>query len=31
MKGRWEKSFDSGQTWEHDFNVNYVKRATAVE
>jgi hypothetical protein len=31
MEGRWEKSFDGGQTWEHDFNVNYAKRAAVVE
>ena len=23
--GRWEKSTDQGQTWEHDFNIDYVR------
>lgn len=25
IEGRWEKSFDSGKNWEHDFNINYTK------
>lgn len=27
MRGCWEKSFDAGQSWEHDFNVDYAKTA----
>jgi hypothetical protein len=25
MRGRWEKSTDSGKTWEHDFNLDYIR------
>lgn len=25
LEGRWEKSFDDGNSWEHDFNINYTK------
>lgn len=25
MEGRWEKSFDNGSTWQHNFDVNYTK------
>jgi hypothetical protein len=25
ISGRWEKSFDAGETWEHDFNLDYVR------
>jgi hypothetical protein len=25
ISGVWEKSFDGGATWEHDFNVDYVR------
>ena len=28
IDGRWEKSFDNGKTWEHDFNLNYTKTTT---
>jgi hypothetical protein len=27
INGRWEKSFDGGTTWEHDFNVRYARAA----
>jgi hypothetical protein len=27
ITGRWEKSFDGGITWEHDFNVRYGRAA----
>jgi hypothetical protein len=26
IRGRWEKSTDQRATWEHDFNVDYVRR-----
>jgi hypothetical protein len=26
ISGRWEKSFDGGHTWEHDFNITYHRR-----
>ncbi|WP_052372530.1 hypothetical protein [Amycolatopsis taiwanensis] len=25
IEGRWEKSFDAGENWQHDFNINYTK------
>lgn len=25
IRGRWEKSSDHGTTWEHDFNLDYVR------
>lgn len=25
IRGRWEKSVDRGATWEHDFNIDYVR------
>jgi hypothetical protein len=25
IRGRWEKSTDQGATWEHDFNVDYIR------
>jgi hypothetical protein len=25
VRGRWEKSSDQGKTWEHDFNLDYVR------
>jgi hypothetical protein len=25
IRGRWEKSSDQGVTWEHDFNLDYVR------
>ena len=25
IRGRWEKSTDQGTTWEHDFNVDYIR------
>jgi hypothetical protein len=25
IRGRWEKSSDRGTTWEHDFNLDYVR------
>ena len=25
IRGVWKKSFDGGATWEHDFNVDYVR------
>jgi len=25
IRGRWEKSSDQGATWEHDFNVDYIR------
>lgn len=27
VRGRWEKSSDRGKTWEHDFNLDYVRVA----
>lgn len=27
VRGRWEKSLDQGATWEHDFNLDYVREA----
>jgi hypothetical protein len=29
LAGQWKKSFDGGQTWEHDFNVNYTRSSPA--
>lgn len=28
IEGPWEKSFDSGKNWKHDFNINYTKRTS---
>jgi hypothetical protein len=25
MRGRWEKSTDGGKTWQHDFNLDYIR------
>jgi hypothetical protein len=25
VRGRWEKSADQGATWEHDFNIDYIR------
>ena len=25
IRGRWEKSTDQGATWEHDFNLEYIR------
>jgi len=25
VRGYWQKSFDAGTTWEHDFNIDYVR------
>jgi hypothetical protein len=25
LRGRWEKSTDSGKTWQHDFNLDYIR------
>ena len=25
IRGRWEKSADQGATWEHDFNIDYLR------
>ena len=25
IRGRWQKSTDQGATWEHDFNIDYVR------
>lgn len=25
IRGRWEKSADQGATWEHDFNIDYIR------
>jgi hypothetical protein len=25
IRGRWMKSFDSGASWEHDFNIDYLR------
>jgi hypothetical protein len=25
IRGRWERSTDQGATWEHDFNVDYIR------
>ena len=25
IRGRWDKSTDQGATWEHDFNVDYIR------
>ncbi len=27
IRGRWEKSADEGETWEHDFNIDYILEA----
>jgi len=29
IRGRWEKSTDEGATWEHDFNVDYIRDKTS--
>ena len=29
INGRWEKSVDQGATWEHDFNIDYVRESGA--
>jgi hypothetical protein len=29
INGRWEKSYDGGVTWEHDFNIRYARPASA--
>jgi hypothetical protein len=29
IRGRWEKSSDQGTTWEHDFNLDYVRTGPA--
>ena len=26
VRGRWEKSTDQGATWEHDFNIDYIRQ-----
>jgi hypothetical protein len=28
IQGRWEKSTDQGATWQHDFNVDYLRDPT---
>ncbi len=28
IRGRWEKSTDQGTTWQHDFNLDYVRPAS---
>ena len=25
IRGRWQKSTDQGRTWEHDFNIDYIR------
>lgn len=27
-RGAWKKSFDNGDTWEHDFNLDYIRNPT---
>jgi hypothetical protein len=27
IRGHWEKSTDQGATWEHDFNLDYIRQA----
>lgn len=27
IRGRWEKSTDGGETWQHDFNLDYIRSA----
>lgn len=29
IRGRWEKSADQGASWEHDFNVDYIRETSA--
>ena len=29
IRGRWEKSPDQGATWEHDFNLDYIRERPA--
>jgi hypothetical protein len=29
IRGRWEKSTDQGTTWQHDFNLDYVRSASS--
>jgi hypothetical protein len=29
IRGRWEKSADQGASWEHDFNVDYIRESSA--
>lgn len=29
LRGRWEKSTDSGKTWQHDFNLDYIRSETS--
>jgi hypothetical protein len=29
IRGRWEKSTDERATWEHDFNVDYIREPAA--
>jgi hypothetical protein len=29
IRGRWEKSADQGVSWEHDFNVDYIRESSA--
>ena len=26
IRGRWQKSTDQGRTWDHDFNVDYIRQ-----
>jgi hypothetical protein len=30
IRGRWEKSTDQGATWEHDFNIDYLRKQTTI-
>jgi hypothetical protein len=27
ISGRWQKSLDEGASWQHDFNVDYLREA----
>ena len=29
IRGRWEKSTDQDTTWQHDFNVDYIREPEA--
>lgn len=29
IRGEWKKSLDDGDTWEHDFNLDYIRRLTS--
>jgi hypothetical protein len=29
IRGRWEKSSDQGRTWQHDFNLDYIRSASS--